>query len=194
VFGAAPAATPAADTQAVSAQTQAATQQRADPTLPPPPNQAPQQAATAGATYAFTPDRMPAHTVPNTPIPAGLSFPSDLLSRGDAQRGMETYSRSACIGCHRIAGNRMSAGILGPDLTHIGSRLTIGSGLFSNTPEHMAMWIKNARRMKPMQFSSMPTLGIGETDPITGNTITRALGGLTNEQIADIVAYLMALK
>ena len=38
----------------------------------------------------------------------------------------------------------------------------------------------------------MPTLGLNEYDPVTKATVTR--GGLTDQQIADYVAYLMALK
>jgi len=41
---------------------------------------------------------------------------------------------------------------------------------------------------------SMPTIGIGEVDPILKTTVTAALGGLTDPQIADIVAYLRTLK
>jgi hypothetical protein len=50
--------------------------------------------------------------------------------------------------------------------------------------------------MKPQHGSvpSMPTLGVGETDPITKVTISRSLGGLTDQQIADIVAYLRSLR
>ena len=46
--------------------------------------------------------------------------------------------------------------------------------------------------MKP--GSAMPTLGLGERDPITGATVTAGLGGLTDQQIADIAAYLQALR
>ena len=37
----------------------------------------------------------------------------------------------------------------------------------------------------------LPTLGKGEYDPVTKSTLP---AGLTDEQIADIVAYLQALK
>ena len=108
---------------------------------------------------------------------------------------METYSRSACIGCHKITGNPSSVGVIGPNLTHLASRLTIGAGLFPNDAKHLALWIKNVRRMKPIQgTTSMPTLGIGETDPILKIKVTAATGGLTDAQIADIVAYLRSLK
>lgn len=146
------------------------------------------------AGYTFPVNELPAHVVPDTPIPAGLTIAEDVLAAGDAQRGFEQYSRSLCIGCHRVRGNPMSMGVIGPDLTHLGSRHTIGAGLFPNDPKHLALWIKNARKMKPMAATSMPTVGIGEIDPFTRNAVTAALGGLTDQQIADIVAYLMSLK
>jgi cytochrome c oxidase subunit 2 len=118
-----------------------------------------------------------------------------VLAGGDAQRGMQTYSQSACIGCHRIRGIT-SPGTIGPDLTHVGSRNTIGAGLFPNDARHLALWIKNSRKMKPqfMGSATMPTLGMGEFDPLLKVSIGRAQGGLTDQQIADIVAYLRTLK
>jgi cytochrome c oxidase subunit 2 len=145
--------------------------------------------------YSFPRDRVPDHVMPKTPVPAGLTFPENVLAAGDPQRGMQIYSRSACIGCHKVRGNPTSLGVTGPDLTHIASRLTIAAGLYPNDARHLALWIKNARRMKPMSSGlSMPTLGIGEADPFSKIKATANLGGLTDEQIADIVAYLMQLK
>lgn len=142
--------------------------------------------------YSFPAEQLPAHVIPKTPIPAGLTFDESILAAGDAQRGATAFI--SCIGCHKVRGNPMAMGIIGPDLTHIASRHTIGAGLFANNPLNMALWIKNARKMKPMGLMSMPTLGIDEFDPILKTTITARQGGLTDQQIADIVAYLKALK
>jgi cytochrome c oxidase subunit 2 len=79
---------------------------------------------------------------------------------------------------------------IGPNLTHVGSRNTLGAGLFPNDAKHMALWIKNARLMKPGII--MPTIGQGQIDPQTGKV--SAMGKLTDQQIADVVAYLRALK
>lgn len=175
----APAATPPAGAAAATPVAQQ--------TTPPP-------APVAG--YVFPVEQLPSHVIPTTPIPAGLTIADDVLSAGDARRGYEQYSRSACIGCHRIRGNASSQGVIGPDLTHIGSRHTIAAGLFPNDARHLALWIKNARKMKPMSLAaaSMPTLGLGETDPLLKTSVTAGLGGLSDQQIADIVAYLMSLK
>ncbi len=140
--------------------------------------------------WQFPREKVPPHVLPQTPIPASVSIADAAIAAGDAQRGFTTYSRSACIGCHKIRGNPSSMGILGPDLTHVGSRFTIASGLFPNDAKHLAHWIKNARAMKP--GSLMQTLGKGEHDPIMN--ITVQAGGLTDEQIADITAYLLSLK
>ena len=181
-----PPAGPATPAAAPAAGVAAATTPVAEQSTPP--------VAVAG--YVYPTDQLPPHVIPTTPIPAGLTIADDVLNAGDAQRGYEQYSRSACIGCHRIRGNASSQGVIGPDLTHVGSRHTIGAGLFPNDARHLALWIKNARKMKPMSLAaaSMPTLGLGETDPLLKTTVTAGLGGLSDQQIADIVAYLRSLK
>lgn len=130
------------------------------------------------------------YTTPSMPIPPGIAFDEKLLANGDATRGKEIYSRSSCIGCHAVAGNPMSAGIIGPNLTHIATRHTLAAGMYPNDTKHLAYWIKDAPVMKP--GSVMPTIGKGLFDPVRKNTVT--MGGLTDAEIADVVAYLQALK
>jgi cytochrome c oxidase subunit 2 len=139
---------------------------------------------------AFPRERMPAHTVPRTPLPGGLRYNDALV--GDAERGRALLSAGAgaCMGCHMINGNPVMMGVVGPNLTHIATRSTNAGGLFPNDTRHLTRWIKNARAMKPGIV--MPTLGKGETDPVTKAVVPA--NGLTDEQIADIVAYLQALK
>ncbi len=154
------------------------------------PSAAPAAATTQlAAGYTF-PEHQPEfdYARPNSTIPANLKFTKGLT--GNAARGMQAYSSSACIGCHVITGNPMSLGVVGPNLTHFGSRSTIGAGSFPNTPAYLALWIKNTRAMK--SGSLMPTLGRNEYDPQLKTTVTT--GGLDDQQIADIVAYLMSLK
>lgn len=150
-------------------------------------------ASTPGALpagYIFPRQRIPTYAVPHSPIPQGLRFTSGLT--GNAERGLKVFSGAACIGCHSIAGNPAAVGMVGPNLTHIGSRSTIAAGRFPNAAAYLALWIKNARAMKPEVL--MPTLGVDEYDPVLKRKVTAATGGLTDQQIADIVAYLTALK
>lgn len=146
------------------------------------------ETAPAAAPYIFPADKIPSYAVPHAPVPGGLTFTAGLT--GNAHRGQEVFSASACIGCHTIKGNPMAMGTVGPNLTHIGSRTTLAAGKYPNAAAYLALWIKNARVMKP--GVTMPTLGANEYDPILKTKVTT--GGLTDQQIADIVAYLSALK
>ncbi|HMA22305.1 MAG TPA: c-type cytochrome, partial [Gemmatimonadaceae bacterium] len=149
------------------------------------------QLASLPVGYTFPHDQPEfAYAKPNTPIPADLKFTKGLT--GSAARGMQVYSSAACIGCHTVKGNPSSVGVIGPNLTHFGSRSTIGAGNFPNTPAYLALWIKNARKMKPGVI--MPTLGLNEYDPQLKKPVEKAMGGLDDQQIADIVAYLSSLK
>jgi len=141
------------------------------------------------AGYVYPREKLPAWTIPKTPVPAGLTFNTALV--GSADRGLKLLSsgQGGCVGCHMINGNPVMMGVIGPNLTHVGSRTTIAAGLYPNDTKHLALWIKNARMMKPGVI--MPTLGKGQFDPVTKAVVPM---GLTDEQIADIVAYLQALK
>ena len=149
--------------------------------------------ASAGALpagYIFPREKVPEYAIPHAPTPGDLKFTAGLT--GNAARGLKVFSGAACIGCHSIAGNPAAMGVAGPNLTHIGSRIAIAAGRYPNTAAYLALWIKNARKMKPDVL--MPTLGMDEYDPVLKAKVTSATGGLTDQQIADIVAYLTALK
>ena len=119
-----------------------------------------------------------------------MTFDEKLLASGNAANGAKLISSGTCIACHAITGVPSMVGVMGPNLTHVGSRTTIAAGLYPNDAKHLAYWIKNARMMKAGVI--MPTLGLNQYDPILKRAMTT--GGLTDAQIADIVAYLQALK
>jgi cytochrome c oxidase subunit 2 len=90
-----------------------------------------------------------------------------------AARGQVAFNRQPCAGCHTIGGTQ-AQGTLGPDLTDIGERPTLGAGAATNDPAHLAKWITNAPSLKPGVL--MPPITMSDAD-------TRA-----------IVAYLESLK
>jgi cytochrome c oxidase subunit II len=152
--------------------------------------QAPVAQVTQAGFISFPREKLPQYAIPETPLPANLSYDDNLLAKGDPANGAKLIvGAGACLGCHSIKGNPMMVGIVGPNLTHIASRTTIAAGLYPNDARHLARWIKNAPVMKP--GVAMLTLGAGEYDPVRK---MKPSPGLTDQQIADIVAYLQTLK
>ncbi|MFI5229362.1 MAG: cytochrome c oxidase subunit II [Gemmatimonadales bacterium] len=148
------------------------------------------QVAQAGF-IAYPRDKLPAYTIPQTPFPAGLRYNDALLASGNAAAGEKLVTNGICIACHTVHGEKNMAGIVGPNLTHLAIRTTIAAGLYPNDAQHLARWVKDAPAMK--QGVIMPALGLGEYDPVNLKGPVTA-GGFTDQQIADIVAYLQTLK
>jgi cytochrome c oxidase subunit 2 len=151
---------------------------------PPPPtgpaDTAAQRAPAVAGLELITVDSIPEHVRATTPIPAGLTMSN---VTGDAARGAQLFMRATpmpCAACHTIQG--VAGGIVGPNLTHVGSRTSIGSGLFPNDARHLGLWIKDSPAMKP--GSKMPPFGKSARVPL----------GLDDQQIADLAAYLLSLK
>ena len=90
-----------------------------------------------------------------------------------AKEGATAFLTTGCIACHRIAGTP-SQSTIGPDLTHVGSRKRIASGILENTPENMARWIRDPLAVKP--GARMAKLE------------------MTDQQLDALVAYLQGLK
>jgi len=61
--------------------------------------------------------------------------------------GQELFVQNTCVNCHTIRG--VSAANVGPDLTHLGSRVTLGAGVIDNTPDNLRRWIRDASSIKP---------------------------------------------
>ena len=70
--------------------------------------------------------------------------------------GARAYISSGCAACHAVRGTDADASI-GPDLTHVGSRLTIAGGALPNTIDDLERWIANPAAIKP--GSLMPPFG-----------------------------------
>jgi cytochrome c oxidase subunit 2 len=70
--------------------------------------------------------------------------PTDSLPR----RGQEVFLSSSCVMCHSIQGTPAGSRI-GPDLTHLATRLTIAAGTLPNTRGNLAGWIVDPQSIKP---------------------------------------------
>jgi cytochrome c oxidase subunit 2 len=64
-------------------------------------------------------------------------------------QGEQVFLHNTCVACHAIRGVSDTAGVVGPDLTHVGGRATLGAGVIDNTPDNMRAWIRNPQAIKP---------------------------------------------
>lgn len=70
--------------------------------------------------------------------------PENALTR----HGQQVFLGSACVYCHTVRGTPAS-GRLGPDLTHLASRRTLGARMLENNRGNLAGWTVNAQAIKP---------------------------------------------
>ena len=87
------------------------------------------------------------------------------LQNDDAAKGRDLFLSTACINCHTIRGT-VANGTFAPDLTHLMSRDTIGSGVVPNTPDNLRNWVWDPQTIKP--GCDMPSMKLTkhETDLI----------------------------
>lgn len=62
--------------------------------------------------------------------------------------GADVFARNTCVNCHAIRGST-AQGNVGPDLTHLGLRTTLGAGVIENTPDNLIRWVRDAQAIKP---------------------------------------------
>lgn len=64
-----------------------------------------------------------------------------------APEGRKVFFANSCVNCHTIRGTS-AQGMFGPDLTHLMSRETLGSGAAPNTPEKLRAWVGDPQKLK----------------------------------------------
>jgi cytochrome c oxidase subunit 2 len=88
--------------------------------------------------------------------------------------GQNRFVASGCGACHAVRGTAAD-GRVGPDLTHVGSRLTIGAGMLPVQAGELQRWISLTERVKPGVH--MPSFNM-----------------LPPEDVRAIAAYLVSLR
>ena len=101
---------------------------------------------------------------------AAGAVPNDSL----AAEGKQLFESGPCALCHTVRGTSAAAQVA-PDLTHVGSRATIGAGALPNTLGNLEAWIANAQVIKP--GARMP--------PITT---------FSGQQLRAVATYVASLK
>lgn len=97
----------------------------------------------------------------------------EVTSGGNAVRGAQMIQYYGCGSCHIIPGISGAAGLAGPPLSGIASRMYI-AGVLRNTPQNMMRWVENPKAVDDKTV--MPNLGV------------------TQKDAADIAGYLYTLQ
>jgi cytochrome c oxidase subunit 2 len=91
-----------------------------------------------------------------------------------AEEGLASFLANGCSACHTIRGTAAD-GVIGPDLTHVGGRVTIGAGTLPSDEEAFARWIAHTTTVKP--GATMPRFDM-----------------LPPRELRSIAAYLVSLR
>jgi cytochrome c oxidase subunit 2 len=102
------------------------------------------------------------------------SRPAVPITEPEAARGGELFQSNGCGACHAVRGTP-AAGVIGPDLTHVGGRLSVGAGILQNEPAKLRDWLASTNHIKPGVH--MPALGM-----------------LPDADLSALAAYLHGLK
>lgn len=74
--------------------------------------------------------------------------PAAAAPDGPAAQGRAAFLRNGCGACHAVRGTA-ATGSVGPDLTHVGSRLELAAGALPNDAESLRRWIERPHAAKP---------------------------------------------
>ncbi len=105
---------------------------------------------------------------------AAQAEPAEPPTSPPARAGAEAFIANGCGACHTVRGTGAD-GVLGPDLTHVGGRLSIGAGILSTSVDGFARWLLATERLKPGVH--MPTFSM-----------------LPKDEVAVLASYLESLK
>lgn len=74
--------------------------------------------------------------------------PADVPDTREETAGALVFNRAGCAACHTVSGTAAD-GQIGPDLTHLMSRETIGAGTLPNTKGYLGGWVLDPQQSKP---------------------------------------------
>lgn len=99
--------------------------------------------------------------------------PARVAAADGQAEGYRIFDGLGCGGCHSIRGTS-ARGSIGPDLTHVGGRLSLAAATLPNTAEAFASWITDNQHIKPE--NRMPAYQVLAEDELV--TLSRYLESL----------------
>lgn len=104
---------------------------------------------------------------------SGMQHPNVTPATPAAQAGQQLFQQYQCGSCHTIDGTS-NQGHIAPNLTNLGERQAIVGAALQNTPADIEQWIHDPQAIMP-------------------DTIMPAFSNLSQQQLADLAAYLEGL-
>ena len=102
---------------------------------------------------------------------SGIDSPAPAAVSPAVVAGHDLFASKGCVACHTISGRDDAVGIIGPNLSLFGERLTLGSATLGNTTENLTAWLKDPEEIKPAleraKASNLPAV----VDVILDNSI-----------------------
>lgn len=127
-------------------------------------------AATGLPKPAPKPDTAAAKGAPAPAAVAAMPSTMDSALATQVAEGMQLFQTKGCIGCHTSSAMSPMKGMVGPNLSGIGSRSHIAAGWLPNTDENLKRWLHDPQAVKK---------GVGMIIP-----------PLTDVEVNALVAYL----
>lgn len=110
----------------------------------------------------------------------GSSVSREVFAQAKTLNGRQLFEAN-CSACHAVRGSN-ARGIIGPDLSFMGSRTTVGAGIFKNEPKQLREWILHAPKLKP--GNKMPAFDGSD----------KTIKKLSDQQVDAIAKYLEGNK
>lgn len=79
---------------------------------------------------------------------AAQQHPAETPRGEEAERGAAIFRARGCGACHTVRGTD-ARGVVGPDLTHVGSRHQLGAGTLGTELEDFEQWLQGPEHFKP---------------------------------------------
>jgi cytochrome c oxidase subunit 2 len=79
---------------------------------------------------------------------ARLAAPAATPDSDAERRGQQAFLQGTCVACHTVRGTA-ATGTVGPDLSTLGARWSLGAGAVPNDGGHLGGWIVNSQTVKP---------------------------------------------
>ena len=127
----------------------------------------------ADSTFAPTGLPRPAPKPDTTAGALPASVPMVAILEPQVAEGMALFQTKGCIGCHSSNAMTPMKGMLGPNLSGIGSRKMIAAGWLPNSDENLKRWLHDPQAVKKGVGMIIPKLTDTEVDALVAYLRTK---------------------